>query len=293
MGTQLLDLYCPKRSPPFSKAEGAAAKAATSRAWPGLPRESSDAAEEKAAPMEAANAREEEHLDAGSAAEQTEPTIMNNDTADSDHSASEVIWIPPPRVAEAKLTLREALGDGDSSTSLTPTSGMDGACMWEAPEEPADKLPPGMVAAFNRRRRAQVRQVFIEDEAGHTRDRRRPSVEAPSSRVGRFAVSAAHKITGRIQILLVNTVTPKRTAPSYLIRFFSDVVLCRIPTVCRCCYRIAARGKGLRPPPRLRTPQARARCSCALFSLFCCADLRSKAFLCHGFSVFFLQLNTS
>ncbi|KAF4141295.1 hypothetical protein GN958_ATG09504 [Phytophthora infestans] len=119
------------------------------RAWPGLPRESSDAAEEKAAQMEAENAREEEHLDAGSTVEQKGPTPSNNDTADSDHSYSDVIRIPPPRVADAKLTLREALGDSDSSSSNeeteptetlvagnycarsipAPTSGMDGAYM--------------------------------------------------------------------------------------------------------------------------------------------------------------------
>ncbi|KAF4045217.1 hypothetical protein GN244_ATG02601 [Phytophthora infestans] len=156
------------------------------RAWPGLPRESSDA-------------------DAGSAAEQKEPTFSNNDTADSDHSNSDVIWIPPPRVAEVKLTPRQALGDGDSSSSdekTEPTEALaagnyyarsisnsyirDGRRVyvadWEATEEPAANLPPRMVAAFNRRRRDQVRRASIEDEAGHTRERRRSSAEAPSSR---------------------------------------------------------------------------------------------------------------
>ncbi|EEY66716.1 uncharacterized protein PITG_17268 [Phytophthora infestans T30-4] len=151
------------------------------RAWPGLPRESSDAAEQK------------------------EPTFSNNDTADSDHSNSDVIWIPPPRVAEVKLTPRQALGDGDSSSSdekTEPTEALaagnyyarsisnsyirDGRRVyvadWEATEEPAANLPPRMVAAFNRRRRDQVRRASIEDEAGHTRERRRSSAEAPSSR---------------------------------------------------------------------------------------------------------------
>ncbi|KAF4042996.1 hypothetical protein GN244_ATG04739 [Phytophthora infestans] len=150
------------------------------RAWPGLPRESSDAAEEKAAQMGAENAREEEHLDAGSTVEQKGPTPSNNDTADSDHSYSDVIRIPPPRVADAKLTLREALGDSDSSSSneeteptetlvagnycvrsITSSYIRDGRRVyvrdWEVTEENADNLPPGMVAAFNRRRRAQVR----------------------------------------------------------------------------------------------------------------------------------------
>ncbi|KAF4045822.1 hypothetical protein GN244_ATG01796 [Phytophthora infestans] len=154
--------------------------------------------------MGAENALEEEHLDADSTAEQKEPTPSSNDTANSDHSDSDVIWIPPPRVGEARLTLREALGGGDSSSSneeMEPTGALaagnyyvrsitnsyirDGRRVyvtnWEATKEPADNLPPGMVASFNRRRRAQVRQAFIEDEAGHTSERRRSSAEAPSS----------------------------------------------------------------------------------------------------------------
>ncbi|KAF4143667.1 hypothetical protein GN958_ATG07139, partial [Phytophthora infestans] len=137
--------YYPKRSPPFFKAEGAASKAATS-----------------------------EH--------------------------SEVY-----RATEAKSTLRKALGDGDSSgsnkeTEPTGTLAAGNYCVrsitspyirngrrvyltdWESTEEPADNLPLEMVAAFNRRRRAPVRRAFIEDEAGHTRERRRPSADAPRSR---------------------------------------------------------------------------------------------------------------
>ncbi|KAF4033920.1 hypothetical protein GN244_ATG14129 [Phytophthora infestans] len=53
---------------------------------------------------------------------------------------------------------------------------------WEAAEEPAANIPPTMVTSFNRHRRAWVCRAFIGDEAGHTRERRRPSAEAPSSR---------------------------------------------------------------------------------------------------------------
>ncbi|KAF4145783.1 hypothetical protein GN958_ATG05030 [Phytophthora infestans] len=123
----------------------------------------------------------------------------------SDHSDSDVFWIPPPRLAEAKLTLREGLGGGDSSSSdeeteptetlaarnyyvrsITDSYIRDGRRVYvtdrKATEEPAANLPPTMVTAFNRRRRAQVCRSFIEDEAGHTCERRRPSAEAPSSR---------------------------------------------------------------------------------------------------------------
>ncbi|KAF4144376.1 hypothetical protein GN958_ATG06470 [Phytophthora infestans] len=119
----------------------------------------------------------EKHLDAGSTAEQKEPTPSNNYTADSDHSDSDFIWILPPRVAEAKLTMREALGDGDSSSSdeeTEPTETLavgnyyvrsitnayirDGQRVyvtdWEAAEEPAANIPPTMVTSFNRHRRA-------------------------------------------------------------------------------------------------------------------------------------------
>ncbi|KAF4137352.1 hypothetical protein GN958_ATG13482, partial [Phytophthora infestans] len=194
------------------------------RAWPGLPRESSDAVEEKAAPMEAANAREEEHLDAGSAAEQTEPTPMNNDTADSDHSASEVIWIPPPRVAEAKLTLREALGDGDSSSSNEET-------------EPTEALTAGNY---------YVRSITNS----YIRDGRRvyktklvtPAIAVALPLKLQVHASAASPSP---QISLVNTVTPKRTAPSYLIRFFSDVKTNGVSLLLSDCYS----WQGLRPPP--------------------------------------------
>ncbi|KUF83517.1 hypothetical protein AM587_10000260 [Phytophthora nicotianae] len=202
------------------------------KAWSGLLREPSDAAEDKATPMGAentattdsledsvstldadekqqppSNARGETHFDAGSTrAEEKEPTPSNNNTANSDNSDSEsdVIWIPPPRVAEAKLTLHKALGDDSGSSdeetkttetlaagnyyvrSITDSYVRDGQRVyvtdWEATDEPAANLPPRMFAAFNRRGRAQVRRAFIEDEAGHTRERRRPSAEAPSSR---------------------------------------------------------------------------------------------------------------
>ncbi|KUF86360.1 hypothetical protein AM588_10001131 [Phytophthora nicotianae] len=175
------------------------------KAWTDLLREPSDAAEDKSTPMGAektattdsledcvstldadekqqppSNAREETHFDAGSTrAEEKEPTPSNNNTANSDHSDSEsdVIWIPPPRVAEAKSTLREALGDDSGSsgeetkTTATLAAGnyyvrnitdfyvRDGQRVyvtdWEATEEPAANLPPKMVAAFNRRCRAQ------------------------------------------------------------------------------------------------------------------------------------------
>ncbi|KAF4144568.1 hypothetical protein GN958_ATG06223, partial [Phytophthora infestans] len=258
-------------------------------AWPGLPRESSDTAEETATPMGAETACLEEHLDASSTTEQKEPTPSYNDTTDSDYgdSDSDLIWIPPPRVADAKLTLRGALGDGDSSSSneeTEPTETLaaknyyfrsitnsyirDGWCVhvtdWEATEEPVDNLPPGMVAAFNRRRRAQARRAFIEDEAGHTRERRRPSAEAP--RLRRRPLRRLR----RIHISLVNTVTPKRTASSYLIRFISVVVLCRRPSVFRCCYRIAARGERPRQPPPADAPGTRAPLLCSLLVILLC-----------------------
>ncbi|EEY67413.1 uncharacterized protein PITG_04445 [Phytophthora infestans T30-4] len=203
------------------------------RAWPGLPRESSDTAEEKTAPMGAENALEEEHLDAGSTAEQKEPTPSSNDTADSD---SDVIWIPPPCVAEAKLTLREALGDGDSSSSNEETE------------------PTGTLAAECSQYHQLLHQGWTarKTKLVTPRERRRPSANAPSSR------RRPLRRLRRIHISLVNIVTPKRTAPSYLIRFFCAAVLCRRPTVCRRCHRIAARGVGPRHPSPADVPGTRA-----------------------------------
>ncbi|KAF4134143.1 hypothetical protein GN958_ATG06737 [Phytophthora infestans] len=166
------------------------------RAWPGLPRESSDTAEEKTAPMGAENALEEEHLDAGSTAEQKEPTPSSNDTADSD---SDVIWIPPPCVAEAKLTLREALGDGDSSSSneeTEPTGTLAAECSqyhqllhqgWTARvcnRLGSNRGACGQPSSWNGRGFQSPSQSSGSSSLHRrrSRERRRPSADAPSSR---------------------------------------------------------------------------------------------------------------